>query len=127
MNNFRIIVVIAGILIAGLAANTTLAQSPDANNFESERHAAHQEHIKNKQAIHATKSAKADNKELKQQSKATKQLAEHHMKMGKDEAKVVKAQKYELKGVRRSQKQVTKQHKIDKRKEAKSKTEKKQF
>jgi hypothetical protein len=126
MNNFRIIVVIAGILIAGLAANTTLAQSPDANNIESERHAAHQEHIKNKQAMHATKSAKVYNKEIKQQSKDGKQLAQHDMKMGKDEAKVIK-QKYELKAVRRSQKQETKEYKIDKRKDAKSKTEKKQF
>jgi hypothetical protein len=127
MNNFRIIVVIAGILIAGLAANTTLAQSPDADNVESARHASHPEHIKNKQAIHATKSAKAYNKELKRQSKGRKQLAQHDMKMRKDEAKVIKAQKYELKAVRRSQKQETKEYKIDKRKDARSKTEKKQF
>ena len=86
MKTFRTIVLIAGILVAGLALNTAFAQSTDASVMKE---ASYKHELKKEQKVHPKEKVKVRKDEMKGQRKREMKSAVKTQKvMAKREQKV---------------------------------------
>ena len=99
MKAFRIIIIIAGIVVAGLALNTAFAQSTDASarkeaSYKQELKAEKKGHPKEKNKIHKEKMKDQRKREVKAETKVQKDFAKREERAnGKEEKFKMKDEK----------------------------------